>query len=112
MMAARHTGDFPTTPEVCALHLDQTAVLAGIRSDVKWLLRLGYGVTLVAAALIGLLYPYFSTLNHEMTALQAQMLVNTRQLAVLGEADQRSEADRLVIHKSIEELQKCIPQRK
>lgn len=100
-----HNGDAGRT--VCELHLDLSGIMAGVSSDVKWLLRLGYGGFLVLLAVIAILYPYGASLNRDLTEIKQQVAVNTKQIEVLKESDTRSEGDRHDLRRILDDFRQA-----
>ena len=96
-------------PGVCVLHLDLAELMTGIRTDVKWILRIGWSVLSIAGAtvlaIIGIIMPYFSSVNASLALLRSDIAVNAQQLAACNENWKRSADDRRDLHQAIQSLQ-------
>lgn len=97
-------GHHAESPDVCLLHIDLTTLLSGIQTDIKWLLRLGYGGMLIVITMIPILYFYSSGVGKDLVTMQNQIAVNTRAIETLGKTDQRFEQCVILIESAIAEL--------
>ncbi len=92
-MIPKHNG------EVCDFHVDLETTLSAIRTDIKWLLRLGYGAVAVVGTAVVVLWPYFHEITTSMQSMREQIAVNTKAIATICEQDRRTQC-------TIEELRK------
>jgi hypothetical protein len=105
-MIAKYKDDIPS--EVCDLHDTISEGITTIKSDIKWMLKIGYIVLAVSGTLVLSLWSFSRTLGSDIEAIKLQVAVTMKQIDTLEKTDKELKDDHLALRQSLKEVREKV----